>query len=90
MDWPDEVRNAANFDNDVLLKKTLAAMRHHLHDPWLLLAGFEGFYKFVPVAKQRGLPVLAEVEDMVRDVLQKYPREEKLRAWGSRIVEMLR
>lgn len=95
MDWPASIKKSATFDVDALLRRTLTAMRSHANEPWLLLAGFEGFYKFVPDARRQAQDhvqlgaVLSEVESMIRDVMHRYPAEEKLRAWGSRILEML-
>ncbi|CAD7936336.1 unnamed protein product [Amoebophrya sp. A120] len=89
MDWPEEVQAEAKFDHLSLILKTHAAMGYHLSDPWLLCAGFEGFYKFLPHISRDETMAIYKVEAMVKDVMSRYADDVKLKAWGSRILDMI-
>ena len=44
----------------------------------------------MPEARKRDLPIIKDVKIVVEDVLGRFPKEDKLRAWGSRILEMVK
>ncbi|CAD7963667.1 unnamed protein product [Amoebophrya sp. A25] len=88
MDWPDIIREKAAVDHAMLLHKVQHAMTLHLNDAWLLCAGFEGFYKFLPMVLHTDPDLVRKVSVTVHEVLQRFPDDTKLIAWGTRILDI--
>ncbi len=67
-------------------------LQTHFNDPWLLVAGFEGFYKFLPPyvqMKGHDEALVQQIGSLVENILRTYPDDGKLRAWGSRLLELM-